>query len=168
MIAENIQNAQQIREKLLDSGEYSLAITFEGMMQKYFALSVSSSFEHRIVHAILNYAEKHSDLKKYNYNIIRVKAVSRQYHTFFNWQQKNANSFFTLFGQNCKEKFLQDKKIDQELQQAEADFLELGRLRNELVHEDFITFPFPLTLQEIKEKYDSAMRFISYVEETLD
>ena len=167
MISERIDDANKIRQGLLSSSELSLAVTFEGMMQKYFALSVSSSFEHRIVKAILRYAEFHSDEKRYNFNLIRAKAVKRQYHTYFNWEQKNANSFFSLFGQECRETYINEKKRSEDLRSGEVSFLELGYLRNQLVHGDFVTYPFPLTLDEIKSKYDSANVLVRYIETIL-
>lgn len=167
MIAEGIEDAKKIKEILFDSSELSLGVAFEGIMQKYFALSVSSSFEHRIVNAILKYAELHSDKMKYNYNLIRTKAVKRQYHTYFNWEQKNANSFFALFGYECRETYIREKKENENLRNGELSFLELGRLRNELVHFDFITYPFPLTMEEIKGKYESADVLVCYIETIL-
>ena len=167
MIEQNIREAREMYEGLLSAGNAQLAVSFQAIAQKYFALSIASFFEHRITKAILEYAERHSDERRYSYHIIRIRAIERQYSKFFDWDLSNAHKFFAMFGQDCKDAFVEKKKQDPLLKSAEVDFIEIGRLRNELVHENFLTYPFPKTLEEIESKYKSADYFVRYVEEEL-
>lgn len=49
---------------------------------------------------------------------------------------------------------------ESDLVDAIRSFLELGSLRNQLVHRDFANFPLDKTGQEIFELYKRAVRFV--------
>jgi len=49
---------------------------------------------------------------------------------------------------------------DEELRLAVGAFMELGRDRNRLVHEDFATFVLEKTAEEIYAQYKSALCFV--------
>ena len=53
---------------------------------------------------------------------------------------------------------------DAELKDALAAFLELGNLRNELVHGNFAAFPFNKTAEEVYALYQRADKFVAFVE----
>jgi hypothetical protein len=95
------------------------------------------------------------------------KAVSRLYHTYFQWDKKNANSFFGLFGEPflaaCKERV----RSDSELEGAIRAFLELGNARNEMVHENFALFSMNKTAEEVFALYSRARAFVDFLENSL-
>ena len=51
---------------------------------------------------------------------------------------------------------------------AERSFIDLGRQRNLLVHENFAEFDVNITVEEIYNKYRKACKFISLIETVLD
>lgn len=91
---------------------------------------------------------------------VRNKAVRRQYHTWFQWDAANANSFFGLFGEGFLGFMKQKIKNDNELAASIRAFLELGNDRNRLVHQDFASFPLEKTSNEIYDLFRKAMIFV--------
>jgi tetratricopeptide (TPR) repeat protein len=95
--------------------------------------------------------------------LIFNKAITRQYHTWFDWKGNTATTFFSLFGADFK-KYMEDIiKKDEELRLAVAAFMELGRDRNRLIHEDFATVALEKTAEEIYQQYKSALCFVARV-----
>ena len=93
-------------------------------------------------------------------NVVRNKAIARQYHTWFHWEQKNANTFFGLFGEKFKADMIAKVKQSDETKLSIEAFLEIGNERNKLVHQNFATFPLEKTLDEIYQLYQRATLFI--------
>jgi hypothetical protein len=91
---------------------------------------------------------------------VRNKAVARQYHTWFKWGENNANQFFGLFGADFRAAMVNRVKASEELRESIKAFLDIGEDRNQLVHQDYATFPLEKTLEEIYVLYQKAMLFI--------
>ena len=98
---------------------------------------------------------------------VKNKAISRQYHTFFNWDLQNANAFFGLFGDSFKTFMAEKTKNDSNLAEAIKAFVELGRERNRLVHQDFGIFSLEKTTEEIYKLYETALPFVQCIPEKL-
>ena len=49
---------------------------------------------------------------------------------------------------------------DEQLALSISSFLELGRIRNQLVHQNFAIFPLDKTVNEIYQLYNNALVFI--------
>jgi hypothetical protein len=94
--------------------------------------------------------------------LVKNKAVSRQYHTWFDWEKKNANSFFGLFGEEFRECMRKCVSDDATLKMSIEAFLEVGRERNRLVHLDFGSFTLEKTVEEIYALYSMAMKFVEW------
>lgn len=109
---------------------------------------------------ILDFADERSNSDAQILELVRKKAVERQYHTYFQWGGKNANQFFSLFGADFLEYMKSLIKSDKQLELAVEAFLELGELRNRLVHQNFGTFALEKTVDEIFKLYKSANVFI--------
>lgn len=96
--------------------------------------------------------------------IVKQKAIDRQYHTYFNWDENNVNKFFSLFGSTFKEKRKQDVKNNPDLQSAIKSFIELGGERNKLVHQNFADYTIEKTAEEVYELYHQATIFIDFLD----
>ena len=94
---------------------------------------------------------------------VRNKAIARQYHTLFNWDRRNANTFFGFFGGNFREYMTGQVSKDPSLDGSIKAFLELGELRNELVHQNFAIFPLEKIVAEIYGLYKDAMLFVEAI-----
>lgn len=154
---------------LQQQGQLSYAQGVEVFLSKTLLLSCASYFESRITNAISDYAKKVSNADEALTSLVRTKAIERQYHTYFQWREgsRSANPFFAMFGSALKDSAKQELK-NVELSQAAAAFLELGDLRNLLVHENFASYPLEKTADEIYQLYGAALRFVIYIENKLN
>ena len=100
--------------------------------------------------------------------LFRSKIIERQNHTLFDWKANNTNAFWKLFGEATKDSVRQRINSDDTLKTAEQSFIELGRQRNLLVHENFAEFDVNITVEEIYKKYRAACGFIALIEVVLD
>jgi hypothetical protein len=153
---------------LESTGEISFRSLADNNFKKNLILSSASFFETELCNTLTNYFEAKApncpEIKEFLVN----KAVVRQYHTFFNWDGNNANTFFSLFGNGFK-KFMNERlSSDNKLKQSISDFIELGRERNRLVHQNFGSYSVEKTAKEIFSLYISAKVFISNIESLLN
>ncbi|MDM8546267.1 HEPN domain-containing protein [Candidatus Venteria ishoeyi] len=144
------------------ANEISFATEYKGQFSKVLLLACASYFETKICNVILDVLD--TKKCKLTYSFITKKALSRQYHTLFNWRDKNANSFFGLFGEDFKKFMIKKVKEDENLNSSIRDFLELGNLRNQLAHDNYALFVLGLTSEEIYDKFTNALSFVISIE----
>jgi hypothetical protein len=153
--------------KLLADGEISLVTTIDDILRKTLLMSAASYFEHTICEAILEYVSEIADNDAAVISLVKAKAIERQYHTYFDWNASNANSFFSYFGEKYKLYAKEIVEKDPDLRESIRAFLELGSLRNQLVHQNYAIFPLEKTADEIYRLYIAAFRFVDFFPESL-
>lgn len=149
------------------NSEISLRSDADNNFKKVLILTVASYFEAEILKILTALVHKKTNNDKLITSFMRVKALDRQYHTFFNWKENNANSFFGMFGDDFREKASSDVKSDENLDIGIKSFLEIGRLRNELIHRNFGVYTIDKTAREVMDQYYRALRFLDYLSENL-
>ena len=82
--------------------EITLRLTAEENFRKGLLLASASYFENRITETLLGMVSNATNNNLTVDEFFRNKAISRQYHTYFQWESSNANSFFGLFGEGFK------------------------------------------------------------------
>lgn len=150
------------------AGEVSLRIVADSTFKKTLALSAASYFEDEIRRILLDMVEKKSNSDAILSNFVKNKAIARQYHSFFQWKEKNANSFWGLFGDEFRDEVKRDVRENDALSDSIKSFLELGDLRNELAHLNFANFILDKTADEVFSMYKNALIFISYLDKKLN
>lgn len=150
---------RNISERLAEIGEISLKATFDSLFAKSLLIAVTSFFEGRIQGDIIAFVREASQSPLVS-GLIQSKAISRQYHTYFNWETANANAFFALFGSDFREFMQTEVKQNSELDSAVKAFLDLGRDRNNVVHVDFATNAAAKTADEVYDAYQTALQFV--------
>lgn len=158
---------QDMYKFLVDRKEISFANAAADNFRRSLVLAIASYFEHRVTDLVREVPRKHAMKHPFICALIERKAISRQYHTYFNWEAKNANSFFALFGDEYSGKAEKDVKQSVALGDSIKAFLKLGHTRNQLVHGNYVNFPVDMTTEEIFEMFQSALAFPSYLERTL-
>lgn len=126
-------------------------------------IAAASYHEHSIKKLILEIYTKCLN-NSYLTSFIKCSALDRQYHTFFEWKKQepqSINKFISYFGNNFKTRFKILVGNEQLLAQAIIDFIYIGGTRNQMVHGNYASFNFPLTLDDVFRKYQSSMLFIS-------
>lgn len=135
---------------------------------------VNESFRRVLVLTMANYLE--NEVRALIQELIKKKSVSelvysflsnsmeRQYHTYFDWESRNANRFFSLFGERFKNEAVKDVDSDDKLKEGIVAFLEIGNTRNILMHEDLhIVDIGNKTAKEFHESFKTATVFIDYL-----
>jgi len=154
---------QELTKYLGERTQPSFSQIVSDDFRRLLALSVASLFEQTITEAILEFCTIKAAGDPGLFCFVRMKAVERQYATYFDWNQKTANGFFKLFGEPLGISMKEDIKKRQELKAGCDAFLELGSLRNRLVHQNFASFAFEKTAEEVYSDYKQATIFVEYV-----
>ncbi len=144
------------------NGEVSLRSAVDGNFRKTLLLAAASYFERRLTNDVVDFVGEMTSTDHVVRWLVERKAVERQYHTWFDWNRRNANQFFKLFGPAFGDhaKALVDNS--ESLSSSVQAFLEIGRDRNRLVHQDFASFPLEKTSEEIYETYRLATQFVEW------
>lgn len=153
---------------LQDAGELSYSTTLELTFPKVMLLAAASNLEEQVKSAVTNFVRQKAGGSEEVVNFLRNKAIERQYHTFFQWDGKNANQFFAFFGDNFKERMKDIVNGDSELGQSIRDFLDLGNARNSLVHGDYAVAATDKSARDVLSQYHSACLFVRRLEANFD
>ena len=164
-IERQYQDEQELHRYLMESNEISFASYIDDVYKKVLLISAASFFEVMISETVINFAKEAASIDSRIAVLVEKKAISRQYHTLFDWNKKNTNVFWSLFGEETKNRVRKMLDDSEELKQSEIDFLDLGKQRNLLVHENFSEYDINITVDEIYKKYKSACKFVAFLQE---
>lgn len=165
-----LDSLMEEHKSLLDhllATEPSMAIVMEGTLAKVLLLAAASEVEFEFQQLLIRYYQSLVGERAIALEFVRNKAISRQYHTYFQWEESNANQFFGLFGAEFKATAKARVAADPELDTSIRGFLELGALRNQLVHQNYATVRLPKTADEIFSLYVSACDFLRLLPDLL-
>lgn len=168
IIDQQYLSGNSLVDYLRDQQQLSFYNEAENNFRKTILLSAASFFEKEISETVIEFAKSHTDNNELIISIIKQKAVSRQYHTYFDWEKAtNANKFFSLFGEEFKNKMAQKVKDDKKLEDAIKAFLEIGQERNKMVHQNFAEIVIDKTAEEIYSLYKKSLHFIHTIKQEL-
>lgn len=168
IIDQQYLSGNSLVDYLRDQQQLSFYNEAENNFRKTILLSAASFFEKEISETVIEFAKSHTDNNELIISIIKQKAVSRQYHTYFDWENAtNANKFFSLFGEDFKSKMTQKVKDDKKLEDAIKAFLEIGQERNKMVHQNFAEIVIDKTAEEIYSLYKTSLYFIHIIKNEL-
>ncbi|MFE5137242.1 HEPN domain-containing protein [Streptomyces fagopyri] len=155
-----------VLEYLSDQQQASHHATLQTTLPKVLLLAAASEFEDRVCQALRNHiAENTLDLKIVE--LVDQSAIRRKYHTLFNWDTNNAGKFWSLFGSEFKAGMKKYCHEDAELTSRISAFMELGSLRNNMVHNNYASFILEKTLDEVYELYELGDLFVQQIPELL-
>jgi hypothetical protein len=182
---------KSIVEFLDNSSQVSLSSDVSKSFAKIIVLSAASYFEHLIQAILIEFISRETGNNTKAINFFKKKAIGMQYHTYFSWGEKdnpdkpgkNANTFFALFGDDFKKSVETEIKSNPILREADTTlgkpkitleeavkaFLEVGHLRNILVHSNFAAYNLQnKTPKEVYELYQKGLPFIDYIKSKLE
>ncbi len=172
-VVDSLQREYDSISKFLEeSKETSLASDLNKHFKKILVLSSASYFESEIYQILIECITQKTNNDSRIVNFLKKKAISQQYHTYFSWGEKNeptkpgknANSFFSLFGNEFKVIAAKEVENNVELGKSILAFLELGHLRNILVHSNFASYNLDTkTTEDIYSLYKNSLTFIEYI-----
>jgi len=158
-----VDESAELRGFLSGQAQLTLLRAAEDNSRKTLLLSAASLFEHRIIEALLTYSDRVSFSDACVASLIKNKAVKRQFHTFFDWESKKAGTFFTLLGDRLGPTLKADCTKSPCKEQMDS-FLEVGQLRNCLVHQNYAEFSLEKTADEVRQLCENADQFVERVE----
>lgn len=151
---------QDLIKNLDQTADLSLRNTAEDTFRKALLLASASYFEDKIISDLIFYFNETSSNNQIATEFLKNKAISRQYHTFFDWEKQNANSFFGLFGESFKNFMKDEVRKNADLNESIKAFLEIGNDRNRLIHGNYGNFSLEKTANEIFISYQKALLFV--------
>lgn len=162
-------NAQfgEIVAALETPSNVNLRLAAENWMTRALIVAIGVESERAVCEVIENMAVHHSSNPQLH-SFVKNKGTKRQYHSMFQWDGGNANSFFGLFGESFSNRMKELAKSDADFRTCVNSFLYLGQLRNLLAHEDFCGISLSITRADVIGHYDRAKQFICYVSRELD
>ena len=153
--------------KFLDGQkEVSFQIEADKNFRKLLLLSAASYFETEIIKVLIEFATLNSR-SGLVIEFIKKGAIERRYHMYFDWKNRKANSFFGLFGTEFSSYMKEQMKAAPDIERAVESFMEIGAIRNELVHENFAVFPLEKTSEEIYALYKFGNNFPHILHDSL-
>lgn len=152
---------------LLETNKVSWQSRVEEQFAKALLLAAASYFETRITACVVELFSEATMGSDALVSFVQTKAVARQYHGWFDWNAKNANQFFRAFGEDFRQVMSAKVRDERDLDAAVKAFLEIGALRNALVHKNYATFSMPKTSSEVLEQYQTATRFVDVIADEL-
>ena len=150
-----------------DARELSLRSIVDGNFRKTLLLATASYFEHHLKESLIDFVEQTTARDHVVKWLIMNKVVERQYHMWFDWDAKNANHFFKMFGESFLDHMKTAIANSGPLSSSVRAFLEIGRDRNRLVHDNFGSFTLEKTSDEIYQTYQLAREFVEWFPEEL-
>lgn len=156
---------ENLKKYLLENKELDYLNVVEKQFTKNLIISSASFLESKLQEILIEFIESTSNHDLIT-NFFKNKAISRQYHTYFDWDGKNANNFLGLFGTDFKET-TKIKIKEQNIDVFIKSFLELGKIRNELVHQNFTLYTTDKTTKEIIELFNNSYKFLNFLKTEL-
>jgi hypothetical protein len=161
-----VENFREAKASAVARGNAAQAVFLEELFRKSLILSSASLFEHRIMREISQHVETSAGGSDCVVALVTHKAIKRQYHTYFNWDEEKLGAFPTLMGDSRGEVLKSEAKVVPTKENTDA-FLQLGSLRNQLVHKNFAGFTCEKTSEEVIALCEKAEAFVQRVENLL-
>ena len=95
--------------------------------------------------------------------LVESKVISREYSKWFDWDAKNANRFFRMFGKGFSDYAQAEVMRNATLSNSIRSFVTIGRERNNLVHKDFASFEMENSALDIYKLYKDAQHFLTWI-----
>jgi HEPN superfamily RiboL-PSP-like protein len=157
----------ELGQYLIDAREISYATDFNTSFRRSLVLAIASFFEHEVTGVMREIPARHAGGSVIVTALLERQVIRRKYHTFFNWDDLSAGPFFALFGDEYKTMAQARVRADAGIGAAMKAFLELGQIRNRLVHENFVAFTVDKTPEELMDQFRIAQAFVAFMRETL-
>jgi len=162
IIEEMYRRHRELRTYLEENKELSFLTLIDEEFRRTLVLAIASSFEDVMQITVQDFVKSKSAGSLEILSLINIRFIKRQYHSWFDWEKRNVNKFWSFFGDEFKSLRLADLSANAGLSDSMRDFIELGELRNRIVHQNFALFSVDLSVEDIYKKYLSASDFIDY------
>jgi hypothetical protein len=159
-------SADEIKKALETGGHLSLLVTAEDVLRRNLLIAAASYFEYELGQRIDRVFSGQGCTEEC-ISIIRNKAISRQFYSYFDFKVANTNRLFAAFGVPCKDRAVGAIKDSTELKEAQQAFLEICSLRNNMVHENFAAFSMDISTDDVYAKFEKGVLFLDFFERVI-
>ena len=133
----------------------------EDAFTKTLIIASASYFEVRLTHAIVDLYRDVPQRSDILAQFVEKQAIGRRFAQLFDWEARNANRFYRLFGDVFSRKMKEKIRVNQSLDDSIRASLEIGNIRNDLVHGNYADFQLSKTADEVYGLYQSATEFVN-------
>jgi hypothetical protein len=156
---ESLYDEYRMLKEYLDRGEQpSMASYVQNRFTRLLILNAGSYFEDQICNGISRFAS--TTKNSYIVYAIETKAVSRQFHTYAQWDKDSIPwGLFALFGDHFKKYIKNRMSGDENLKESIELFVKIVNQRNMLAHRNFTEFNPDFTCEEAYQRYRRASSF---------
>ena len=164
-VEELLRDHRELVEYLESANSLLLRDRVESAFAKTLLIAAASYFEVRLTQMIIDlYLEMTQGVAELA-EFVKRQAIGRRFAQLFQWgsdesPSRNANSFYILFGDGFSAHMKQRVQKDRDFDESVKAFLEIGNLRNQLVHGDYADFQLNKTVEDIYSLYTKAGRFV--------
>lgn len=167
MIPESIRQTQEqfLAIRSIIGGDGLSTIAWLDLLEtRLILVGGASAYEQQLSSIVLRFASKFSGGDVRLTEFVRVAAVERKYHTWFDWDKSNVNKFLGMFGDDFKSAGIKEIEKDSTLKEASRSFVALGQARNLIVHGDMLSASISYSSQEAIDLVGRAGAFVAWVE----
>ena len=137
----------------------------EDAFSKTLIIAAASYFETRLSQSIVELYYETTREADALAQFVKKQAIGRRFAQLFEWgnegrTSQNANSFYRKFGPEFKSYMEGKVREDISLDQSVKAFLEIGNLRNQMVHGNYADFQLSKTVDEVFDLYRKATNFV--------
>ena len=164
---------QAVVEHLQSSGEWTLSGRVDDAFTKTLIVATASYFEVQLTETILGIYQTSTSGFEQLVEFVRTKAIGRGFAQLFDWGKDgrpshNANHFYSFFGGEFSRHMRELVRQDEDLDNSVRAFLEIGNLRNHMVHGDYANFTLEKTATDIYKLYEKATLFLAMFSQELE
>ena len=158
-----MQDHGEIVQYLQSGGHLYLQDRVEQAFAKTLVVATASYFEVRMTQIITDLYREMTQGVEELVDFVKRQAIGTRFAQLFQWGDEtgsNANSFYRLFGDDFSRHMRQKVRGDRDLDGAVKAFLEIGYLRNQMVHQDYADFQLNKTVEDVYLLYTTATKFM--------
>ena len=151
---------------LQSSNQLQLQFRAEEAFSKTLIVAAASYFEVQLTHIIVDLFREATHGAEPLAQFVKNQAIGRRFAQLFDWGDgtrpgRNANGFYKSFGPEFADYMKQKVESDQTFDASVKAFLEIGDLRNQMVHGNFVDFQLNKTVDEVYQLYQTATDFVN-------
>ena len=145
--------------------QLQLSSRVEDAFSKTLIIAAASYFEVRLTQVIIELYREFTQGTEVLAEFVKIQAIGTRFAQLFDWGNEarlmgNANGFYGLFGSTFSSHMKRKIQGDRGLDDSVKAFLEIGNLRNQLVHRNYADFKLNKTVGEVYNLYLSATKFL--------
>ncbi|WP_143022455.1 HEPN domain-containing protein [Nonomuraea maritima] len=156
-----------ILEHLRNERQFSFHASLQTTLPKVLLLAAASEFEEGVSETIRDYIREHATDDNKILELVNQKAIHRNYHSLFDWNARNATNFWALFGSGFKSGMRKYCQGRADLTRSISAFMEIGSLRNYLVHNNYAIAVLDKTVDEVYDVYEQGRPFVEELPQLL-